>query len=49
MVAQSPVALEYEYYNFGLSQSEGFRPLPKGAWAAPGLTSWTKGVTVSDP
>ena len=30
MVAQSPAALKYKYYNFGLSQSEGFRPFPKG-------------------
>ena len=35
MVTHSPAALEYEYYNFGLSQSEGFRPFPKRARAPP--------------
>ena len=35
MVAQSPAALEYEYHNFGLSQSEGVGLFPKGAWVPP--------------
>ena len=37
MVAQSPAALEYEYYNFGLSQSEALDRYQRGHGHPPGV------------